>query len=59
MPLYSFDPLEAETLDRRRRTGSPLEELWGRRRLRRVVTRRRVGAETPVTRRTTAGRRAA
>jgi hypothetical protein len=58
MPLYSFDPVEAEIFARRRRTGPPLEELWGRRRLRRVATRRRAGAETPVTRRT-ASRRAA
>jgi hypothetical protein len=30
MPLYSFDPVEAEIFARRRRTGPPLDEALAR-----------------------------
>ena len=46
MPLYSFDPVEAEIFARRHRTGPPLEEAWVKA-LRRRTTRRPARPQKP------------
>ncbi len=58
MPLYSFDPVEAEIFARRRRTGPLLEEILRRRQWRRTAMRRPAALESLAGQRT-AARRAA